>query len=242
MFGNTADYYILKPLTHNRNRVTEEELDIHAGESTYVLKDAPGYSIYTLDEARAYTGKALKLYFGNRLPIDPELSYLDAGCGTGRLSVGLSLLGMKDVTGVDITARSIATAKSVSEKLPPGTRPNFYHSSSAKTADQTYDVVIALAVMEHVSRPDQFLNEIRDLLNPHGQAFVSMTPFHGPLGDHMSRFFKVQIPWRGVIFFGESYPTTQSRMLPANRTCKTLPRYHRWTEPDDYQPILPIRE
>ena len=54
--------------------------------------------------------------------------------------------------------------------------------------------------MEHVSSQRQFLEQIRTLLKPEGCAFVSMTPFHGPLGDHMGAFFRVQIPWRGVLF------------------------------------------
>ena len=189
MFGDTIDYRVLRPLTHSRNRMTEEELDDQARISTY-----------TLDEARAYTSKALNLYFGGRLPIDPTLSYLDAGCGTGRLSVGLSLLGIRDVTGVDITDRTIATARSVSRSLPPGNRPEFHHMSCEQIVGKTYDVVIALAVMEHVSRPDRFIRKIYELLTPDGRAFVSMTPFHGPLGDHMSQFFKVQLPWRGLVF------------------------------------------
>ena len=166
MFSDTIDYQILRPLAHSRNRMTEEELDAQS-------KGPP----YTLDDARAYTREALTLYFGSRLPIDPVLSYLDVGCGTGRLSAGLRVLGMRDVTGVDIMARSIATAKSVSQSLPAENRPKFHLMSSEEVIGKTYDVVIALAVMEHVSHP-----------------------FHGPLGDHMSGFFKVQIPWRGVLF------------------------------------------
>ena len=189
MFGDAVDYHILKPLTHSHNRMTEEELDVQSEKPSY-----------TLDDARAYTSKAQKLYFGRRLPVDPVLSYLDVGCGTGRLSVGLSVLGMKDITGVDIMARNIATAKSVSQSLPAENRPKFHLMSSEEVIGKTYDVVIALAVMEHTSCPDNFLKKICELLKPNGRAYLSMTPFHGPLGDHMSGFFKVQIPWRGVLF------------------------------------------
>ena len=187
MFGDTVDYSILKPLTHSRNRATEEQ-----------LASTPAY---TLDEARAYLDKACKLYFGSILPIDPRLSYLDLGCGTGQLSIGLTLSGVEDVTGIDIVDRNVGMAKKVADQLPADARPRFLAISSHEMkAERRYDVVIALAVMEHVDNPALLLREIRDLLKPDGRAFVSMTPFHGPFGDHMRGFFKVQIPWRGPLF------------------------------------------
>ena len=187
MFGEAIDYSVLKPLTHSRNLATEEQ-----------LASTPAY---TLDEARAYLDKARKLYFGDMLPIDPRLSYLDLGCGTGQLSIGLTLSGVEDVTGIDIVDRNVRMAKTVAYQLPAAARPRFRAISSHEMkAERRYDVVIALAVMEHIDNPALLLREIRDLLKPDGRAFVSMTPFHGPFGDHMRGFFKVQIPWRGPLF------------------------------------------
>ena len=200
MFGKTVDYHLLKPLTHTRNKATAEELERQAKQLDRPSNDAPAHSAYTLEQARDYTEKATDLYFRGRFPVDPDLSYLDLGCGTGRLSTGLSLLGIPDVTGMDILERDIATAKVVAEALPRDVRPSFVCGDGRVTGDRIYDVVVALAVMEHVSSPRQFLEQIRTLLKPEGCAFVSMTPFHGPLGDHMGPFFRVQIPWRGVLF------------------------------------------
>ena len=200
MFGKTVDYYLLRPLTHTRNKADADELEHQAEQASRVSKDAPAHSPFTLEQARAYTNKVASLYFRGRFPVDPDLSYLDLGCGTGRLSVGLSLLGIRDVTGMDILARDIATANAIAETLPPDARPGFVHLDGQTPDPRTYDVVIALAVMEHVSSPRQFLERLRALLKPEGRAFVSMTPFHGPLGDHMGPFFRVQIPWRGVLF------------------------------------------
>ena len=129
MFGDNVDYTILKLLTHSCNLATEEQ-----------LASTPAY---TLDEARAYLEKACKLYFGNILPIDPSLSYLDLGCGTGQLSIGLTLSGVEDVTGIDIVDRNVGMAKKVADQLPADARPRFRAiSSNEMKAERRYDVVI----------------------------------------------------------------------------------------------------
>ena len=204
MFGKTFDYHLLRPLTHTRNKATANELECRATELQRPSNDVPAHSTYTLEQALDYTRKATDLYFGGQFPVDPGLSYLDLGCGTGRLSVGLSLLGVRNVSGMDILERDIATANAVAETLPRDVRPTFTHLDGQPVQNRTYDVVVALAVMEHVSSPRQFLESIRALLKPEGRAFVSMTPFHGPLGDHMDPFFRIKIPWRGVLFSKEA--------------------------------------
>lgn len=42
---------------------------------------------------------------------------VDLGCGTGRLAIGASILGAKDVTGVDIDPAAIQTARENAERL-----------------------------------------------------------------------------------------------------------------------------
>ena len=212
MFGKTVDYYLLKPLTHTRNKAAASELECQAGELDRASNDTPAHSPYTLEQALDYTRKAIDLYFGGQFPVDPDLSYLDLGCGTGRLSVGLSLLGVRNVTGMDILERDIATANAVAETLPRDVRPAFVHVDGRTADNRTYDAVVALAVMEHVSSPRQFLEQIRALLKPEGHAFVSMTPFHGPLGDHMDPFFRIRIPWRGLLF-------SEQALLQLRREC-----------------------
>ena len=82
MFGKTVDYHLLKPLTHKRNKATAEELERQAKQLDRPSNDAPAHSAYTLEQARDYTEKAADLYFRGRFPVDPDLSYLDLGCGT----------------------------------------------------------------------------------------------------------------------------------------------------------------
>ena len=191
MFGSYVDYHLLKPLTHRRNYATEDELDRRAKQTGY-----------TLDQASAYLNKVRTEYFRDELPIDPDLAYLDVGCGMGRLSIGLSLLGAKDVTGVDIVERHIIEARQVAAKIPAGmARPEFHVADIHRwEANRRFDVVFVLGAMEHIHSPGEFLKSLARFLKPTGRAFVSIEPFHSPFGDHMSGFFRVQIPWRGLLF------------------------------------------
>jgi 2-polyprenyl-3-methyl-5-hydroxy-6-metoxy-1,4-benzoquinol methylase len=191
VFGPVIDYWLLRPLTHSRNKASEEELSRQALASTF-----------TIEEARKYVQRARGEYFAGAFPVSEELSYLDVGCGMGRFVLGLSALGAKDVTGVDILQRHIDEARTLADKLPEGcVRPELHHADVHNwDTDRQFDVVIVLGAMEHIHDPRDFLKSLARLIKPGGRAFVSFEPFQGPFGDHMSSFFRVPIPWRGLIF------------------------------------------
>ena len=190
MFGSGIDYHLLKPFCHSRNRATESELNERAQHSTF-----------TRDEARNYCDRMVNEFFEERFPINPELSYLDIGCGMGRLSYGLNLAGIQDVTGIDIVERHVEEAKDIARKLNVFNPPEFHHVDvHSWEPRRQYDVIITLGAMEHIHDPGKFLARLPRLLKPGGRAFVSFEPFHSPIGDHMNDFFRILIPWRGLIF------------------------------------------
>ena len=209
MFGPRVDYHLLRPLTHRRNLATAADL-------------SGGRQPYGSGEARQYLDKARSLYFGGELPVSKRLRYLDIGCGDGRLAVGLSLAGAGCVTGIDLVGRNIAFARSSATRLLHANQPEFHAVSAHDFASRgdRYDVVIALAALEHIDHPAVFLREIRQLLARDGRAFVSMTPFHGPLGDHMWGFFRVQIPWRGVIFSEQAILRLRQERYRPDEPCR----------------------
>ena len=194
MFGKTIDYHLLKPLTHTRNRATEAEL--------MQLAQA---SAYTPEEARQYWERVKCVYFDGRISLHPDSSYLDIGCGMGRLAIGLAAAGARDVTGVEIVDRHVAAAKRIASQLDEDVRPQFHCVDiHAWNSGRQYDVVFVLGAMEHIHDPGSFLKILPRFLKPAGVALVSFEPFKSPIGDHMREFFRVQIPWRGLLFAEEA--------------------------------------
>lgn len=190
MFGQTIDYYLLKPFAHARNRANEVELNERAAQTTYTLSDA-----------KAHLQKVIHTYFDGKLKVDPSLSYLDIGCGMGRLSIALADAGVRDVVGVDVVPRQIDEAKIVAERLLSDHRPQFYCADVNQwKTDRKFDILFGLGFMEHVNEPDRLLASLPGLMKPGGVALLSFEPFQAPTGDHLNAFFRIPIPWRGLLF------------------------------------------
>jgi len=189
MFGKNIDYWLLRPLAHSRKRATEKELN-----------ERVKCASYNLSEAQAYL-ELNKRRFGGHLIVDDNLSYLDIGCGMGRLSFGLIQSGAKDVTAIDIVPRHIEQAKNLAARLDLTNHPEFICTDIHEwEADRKYDIIIVVGVIEHVNKPERFLQKLPTLMKSNGIALIKHEPFQGPFGDHVRAFFRVQIPWRGVIF------------------------------------------
>lgn len=189
MFGKNIDYWLLRPLAHSCNRATEKGLNER-------FKCAS----YSLSEAKEYVEKN-KRRFGGHLIVDDKRSYLDIGCGMGRLSFGLIQSGAKDVTAIDIIPRNIEQAKNIAESLDLESQPRFMCTDIHEwVTDRKYDVVTVVGVIEHVHKPKLFLQKLPTLMKSNGIALIKHEPFQGPFGDHLRAFFRLQIPWRGVIF------------------------------------------
>jgi SAM-dependent methyltransferase len=191
MFGQTLDYWILRPFTHRHNARTEEDLDSRAGhDSSRGIDDA----IFRLD-------KLLDRLEGH-LPIRSTLRYLDIGCGSGDFAIALAKAGCEEITGVDFVPRAIAQAKSQAQRFQVEDRVEFVCSSFHDFVPQhLYDVVLSHEALEHITNPRGLLQKMVALTTLDGIAITAFGPlFHSPFGDHMDPFFRVRIPWRGVLF------------------------------------------
>lgn len=203
MLGATLDYLILRTLAHRRNRATEEQLDS--------LSDRA--SPAGLEEARRKFAKLVDRFDGH-LPVDPALRYLDLGCGSGELTLAFARLGVGRITGVDFLPRNIERARACARQAGLGEGVQFVCSDLYEwVADGKYDVLLSFDALEHVDAPEVFLRRMTEFIAPGGIVVLAFGPlFHSPFGDHMWDFFRLQIPWRGVLF-------SEKALLRVRREC-----------------------
>jgi SAM-dependent methyltransferase len=203
MLGATLDYFILRGLAHRRNLATEEQLDS-------LSSKVPAESF---EGAMSKFRKLFDRYEGH-LPVDPRLRYLDMGCGTGGLTLAFARLGVKRITGVDFLPRNIERAQAYSKQTGAGPGVQFIcRDLRAWIPEEKYDVLLSFDALEHIEGPEAFLRKMTDFIAPGGIAILAFGPlFHSPFGDHMWDFFRLQIPWRGVLF-------SEQAVLRVRREC-----------------------
>lgn len=191
MLGAHLDYLILRGLAHRRNLQTERERDRQAAS-------------VSAQDFEARLPKLAKLFarFEGRLPLDPALSYLDMGCGSGELTLALARLGVQRITGVDFVPRSIERAQAHALRMGLEQRANFLlRDLRTWQPPERFDVLLSFDMLEHVDAPDAFLRRMAHFATPRGIAVLAFGPlFHSPFGDHMNEFFRLPLPWRGLIF------------------------------------------
>ncbi|HEX7820536.1 MAG TPA: bifunctional 2-polyprenyl-6-hydroxyphenol methylase/3-demethylubiquinol 3-O-methyltransferase UbiG [Sphingobium sp.] len=102
---------------------------------------------------------------------------LDVGCGAGLLCEPLARLGA-DVTGIDATPANIDVARAHAGKS--GLAIDYRAGSVEHMADQPYDLVTCMEVIEHVEDPGLFIAQLARMVRPHGLLILS-TPNRTPL-------------------------------------------------------------
>lgn len=101
------------------------------------------------------------------------LKILDIGCGGGLVCEPLSRLGAK-VTGLDATFESIEAAKIHRDQM--GLEITYLHDTAEALAEnqrETFDVVLALEIIEHVDDPAGFVKTCAKLVRPGGKLIMS---------------------------------------------------------------------
>lgn len=104
----------------------------------------------------------------NPLPLAPEARILDAGCGTGLLTLALlkSLHAPVRITAIDLSASSLMTAKrAVAERRKRKQQVAFTQANvlALPFANESFDFVVTSGVLEYVPLRDGF-NELARVL------------------------------------------------------------------------------
>jgi 2-polyprenyl-6-hydroxyphenyl methylase/3-demethylubiquinone-9 3-methyltransferase len=114
-------------------------------------------------------------HFG-RDPLKPaplaDLRLLDIGCGGGLISEPMCRLGAR-VTGIDAADRTVAVARLHAERMALGIDYRWATVEALRGNGESFDVVLALEVVEHVADPPLFLRCCAELVRPGGLLIVS---------------------------------------------------------------------
>ncbi len=154
--------------------------------------------IYPFGERRVYEGENLHRFWYNKaylasmihaigLPIGK--SVLEIGCSDGLVCDIVSLLGARQVVGIDVM-------KSTGCNFPSSKiQYQVKDASATGLPDQSFDLVYSIATLEHVADPAGVLAEILRVTKVGGYAYVQAGPlYHSPFGHHMFSYFK-DYPW-----------------------------------------------
>ncbi|WP_342076364.1 class I SAM-dependent methyltransferase [Yoonia sp. SS1-5] len=111
------------------------------------------------------------------MQVEPQARILDCGVGNGSLSIALDSLmkGPNDYYAVDTSTEMLVQAKSVMRHA--GLRPHLQQADvmSLPYDDQSFDVVMAAHVLEHLPDPQRALAEMIRVLKPGGMVFLCVT-------------------------------------------------------------------
>ena len=120
----------------------------------------------------------------NKVPIElplpaslKGLHILDVGCGGGLVCEPLARKGAT-VTGIDTTEQAIRAAKTHKEGQKESLDITYHHTPLAKYAakrTKKFDIILALEVIEHQTKPLAFMQQATKLLK-RGGLFILSTP------------------------------------------------------------------
>src|SRR2546425_11131093 len=118
-------------------------------------------------------GRSLDQYFEEHpLPVFHGARVLDAGCGTGTLTLALlrTLTMPVKLTALDLSASSMATAKKYVKRNNPHRQPVRFAQGNVLAlpfADNAFDLVVTSGVLDHVPL-DEGLSELARVISPGG--------------------------------------------------------------------------
>lgn len=100
------------------------------------------------------------------------LSLLDIGCGGGLIAEPMTTLGAT-VTAIDASEKNIAVAGLHAEKSGLAIDYQCMTAEALAAQGNTFDVVLALEIIEHVANVELFIQSVMQLIKPGGIAILS---------------------------------------------------------------------
>jgi 2-polyprenyl-6-hydroxyphenyl methylase/3-demethylubiquinone-9 3-methyltransferase len=138
--------------------------------------DGPFWPLHRLN---AFRVGYIRGRVADALGLDPEaarplteLRVLDIGCGGGILSESVARLGAQ-VLGVDVTEKNLRVARMHAQESGLPIEYRLASASDLAKADETFDLVLNMEVVEHVDGLPGFLADCARLVRPGGLMLVA---------------------------------------------------------------------
>jgi len=110
---------------------------------------------------------------GMNVNILKDKKVLDMGCGSGRFTIALAQLGVKNVIGVDLGEGGIKIGEKQSKDLDLKNIQFMKESVlSLPFEDETFDFVFSKGVLHHTGQLENGLEEFHRVLKPGGNGFL----------------------------------------------------------------------
>jgi 2-polyprenyl-3-methyl-5-hydroxy-6-metoxy-1,4-benzoquinol methylase len=176
--------------------------------------------------------REMRNFFIQSLPTHSGGNYLEVGPGHGFFFMSaMRALNFDKFTGVDISKTSVEMTQSILTSNLFGEFKNF----EIKQADflnfnskQKYDFLVMSEVLEHVEKPELFLNKLREYANHEARIFIT-TCLNAPAIDHIflysnQEMLREQIKNAGLTiekelwlpYPGQTLEQSFSKLLPVN--------------------------
>lgn len=138
---------------------------------------------------------------------------LDFGCGEGDLSYIVSSMAPKSITGIDVDADRVASAKNRLGELKPEVVPTFRAATTMDTIDlpdASVDLLLCFDVLEHIIDYEAILPEWSRVLRPGARVMIWWVPWFHPYGHHIESL--VPLPWAHAVFSDRALIDTCARI------------------------------
>ena len=129
---------------------------------------------------------------------------LDIGTGIGGKLSLYQESGVRSLTGIDITPRSVSISqKYIQDKVDLEHTTQQFDFSVADAAqmpfaDNSFDAIVSINVFEHIMEIENAVQETYRVLKPGGLAFLHVPPYYGPWGPHLENW--IHFPWSHLFF------------------------------------------
>ncbi len=118
------------------------------------------------------------------IPGDRGIRLVDLGCGYGRLLLGLKSMGYTNCMGIDESESQLSVSRQLGlDRLVLDDVQTFLRA----TPDQSFDVVTAIDLLEHLERSELMttLDQILRILRPNGRLVVHLPNAEGIFGNRI---------------------------------------------------------